>query len=164
MCVGPADGIWIYTIQTTTTTSSHSTYFVCNNSGSGGEKLLLLLLLLAVNICFSVMGAGQATHTDTDEAVDAWAGEITKKWTGLVAQNQKAGAPKAPAPATKPLQESAEGVVVSQDGSLSSQALDFSSPTGSGGRCIPHQSLICALSIRLCHQAFTCHQALSLLL
>lgn len=101
---------------------------------------------VAVTICFSVLAAGGATHTGTDEAVDAWAGEITKKWTGLVAQTQKAGAPKTPAPATRPVQESAEGIAVSEDASqdASSQALDFSSPTGSSGRCIPHQTLVCA--------------------
>lgn len=104
--------------------------------------------------------AGQATRTDTDEAVDAWAGEITKKWTSLVAQKPKVGDPKPQAPATTPLQDSAAGIAASQDASLLSQALEISTPVGSAGRSFSlayHTNYLSLLSsTRFGHQALLC--------
>lgn len=93
-----------------------------------------LLLLFAVGHVSSVLAAGQARHPDTYQTVDDWAGEITKKWSSLVAQKQKPAGSKPQAPTIVPMQEEEEGIIRSQDGSLTSQALDFSSSGDSSGR------------------------------
>ena len=82
---------------------------------------------------------GQVGHTDTDETVDAWAGEITKKWSSLTAQKQKAGGAKSKALMDTPLQGVDTGTTVSQDNRPSSQELESSDPpavVNISGRCL----------------------------
>lgn len=83
-----------------------------------------------------MLAAGQAGQPDTHKTVDAWAGEITKQWSSLVAQKQKARGSKPQAPNTAPSQEGNEGINASQDEGSRSQALDFSNLDASAGRCL----------------------------
>lgn len=97
-----------------------------------------------------MLAAGQAGHLNTEQTVNAWAGEITKKWGSLVTQKQKAREAKAQALTTVAMQEGDEGDVMSRDGGLSSQPLDLNTHTG---RCVVVHT---TSSISLCHQAIIC--------
>lgn len=83
-----------------------------------------------------MLAAGQAGQLGTDQRIDTWAGEITKQWSSLVAQKQTARASKFQALTTAPLQEGNEETIVSQNGGLSAEDLDFSTSGGSAGRCV----------------------------
>lgn len=100
-------------------------------------RVVFCCLCLQCITVYAMLPTGQAGQTGTDKAVDVWAGEITKKWTSLVAP-KRAGQGQGQTPGALPLQPS-----VSQGPGPSSQTLTSSDApdTGSAGRYGPAHHL-----------------------